>query len=614
MRDFLSKVVLLPEGYTVDTARSGVEGLALALANSPDLIITDYAMPEMTGLDMIMGLREAGRSFPTILITAEGSEEVAVQALRAGVADYFVKPFDPIALLETVHRILESGPGNALFATAPGQHSLDVLNTLMSITRSITTMTDLQPVLDQVTDAAVSLIRADEGVLMLIDQASGELYVRASKHQRGYRGVLEPVADVHAERALRSRQPLLIGQEGARSSSDMPGAHSALYAPLCTNDHALGVIRVCSYTPGRVIARDDIGLAATLADLAALAFVTARHRGGGGRGPMTDIAQYLLDGIIVLDEHDRVALCNPMACQFFDLIPPSQDSTGMSLRDVTTHHGLIALADGATRGEMTSSELPLPDGRIYNAHVSLVPHTGRVFIMQNISHLKELDRAKTELIETVSHQVRSPLTAILSYIDFLNRTGNLNEVQLEFSYQVRRNVQLITDTINDLLELHRLEAGMDRQLEYVAIDEVARYAVEALQGQAVAKKQRLSLRTADPVPTVLGSRVRLRQVFVNLIENAIKYTQEYGRVEVIVTQQGGQVICTVTDTGIGIPMEEQSRVFEKFYRARGISGEYQGTGLGLSIVKTIIEEHDGRIWVESHEGKGTTFTLVLPAG
>src|SRR5690606_25531453 len=140
MRDFMANVVLQGEGYRVDTARNGTEGLAAALASPPDLIITDLSMPDMSGLEMLQALREQGSRVPAILMTAEGSEDLAVQALRLGVMDYFIKPFDPEAMVEAVSRVLQASRIGSVRTGVPDQRRLQALNTLIAVGKSITSL------------------------------------------------------------------------------------------------------------------------------------------------------------------------------------------------------------------------------------------------------------------------------------------------------------------------------------------------------------------------------------------------------------------------------------------------------------------------------------------
>jgi signal transduction histidine kinase len=179
---------------------------------------------------------------------------------------------------------------------------------------------------------------------------------------------------------------------------------------------------------------------------------------------------------------------------------------------------------------------------------------------------------------------------------------------------VQISVQHITDLVSDLLDLGRIESGVDTTQESTPISVLARYAVEGLRTSAEAKDVELEARLPDGLPLVSGDPIRLRQMIGNLLENAIKYTPAGGRVEIEAESEDHQVILRVTDSGPGIPPADQPYLFDKFYRGSNVAKDSPGTGLGLSIVKSIVDHHDGRIWVESKLGEGTTFTVVLPAG
>lgn len=615
MRDFMSNVVLRAEGYQVDTARNGAEGLAAALAAPPDLIITDLSMPDMNGLEMLQALREQGSRVPAILMTAEGSEDLAVQALRLGVMDYFVKPFDPEAMVEAAARVLQASSIGSVRTGVPDQRRLQALNTLVAVGKSITSLLDIEQILSRVVEAAVYLTQAEEGVLMLVESESGELYVRAEKNLTdGLQNMRLRVQDSLAGQVVRTGEPLLVSGEGMQQIKTRYLVRSLLYVPLKIKERVIGVLGLHNRFTDREISREDVGLMTALADYAAITIVNARlyTAAENERARLARVFSHAEDALLAVDSSDRVVLCNPAAAQLLEWLPDGGDPVGRPLRQLTRNESLLTLFDGALLEELAQGEVELEDERTYNARVVTVENIGRVAVMHDITYLKERDRVKTELLEMVSHQVRSPLTAILSYIELLMRTGNLNEQQLEFAGQVRHNVRLITETIRDLLDLGKIEAGLDREREPVSLHEVACYAVDALRDRALARSQSLVYEEGDASAVVLGNPVRLRQVLVNLVDNAIKYTPAGGKIYVELFGEGEQVIARVTDTGIGIPLEDQPRIFDKFYRAGDVADSYDGTGLGLSIVKSIVEAHGGRVWLDSRVGRGTTFTIVLP--
>jgi two-component system NtrC family sensor kinase len=216
-------------------------------------------------------------------------------------------------------------------------------------------------------------------------------------------------------------------------------------------------------------------------------------------------------------------------------------------------------------------------------------------------------------VTTVSHDLRSPLTAILGYVDLIERTGETNQQQKEYIERVRLSVDQITNLVNDLLDLGRIEAGLDNAKEPTPIAVLARYVLDSMRGAANSKEITLKSDLPEELPLVVGDPIRLRQMLGNLLENAIKYTPAEGEVSIEAHAENDQVILRVSDNGFGIPTADQPYLFDKFFRASNVPNELPGTGLGLSIVKSIVENHQGRVWVDSAVGEGTTFTIVFPA-
>jgi len=233
--------------------------------------------------------------------------------------------------------------------------------------------------------------------------------------------------------------------------------------------------------------------------------------------------------------------------------------------------------------------------------------------MQDISHLKRLDQMKSEFVSTVSHDLRSPLTTIKGFVDLMSVAGPLNEQQRDFVSRIQKGVTTITELINDLLDIGRIEAEVNLNMEVCALDEIIAQSVDELRSQAESKQQTLVMTLPPHVPPVWGNPLRLRQVVDNLVNNAIKYTPEEGKITVWVEDYDSQIALHVSDTGFGIPHADQPYIFDKFYRVQNEETEgITGTGLGLAIVKSIVEKHNGRVWVESEPGHGSTFTMLLP--
>jgi signal transduction histidine kinase len=320
------------------------------------------------------------------------------------------------------------------------------------------------------------------------------------------------------------------------------------------------------------------------------------------------------EGVLLVEEGDaeRVLLANHAARSAFNI---GEDAIGDSLGQVVHDEILIDVFERArANAETAHAEVPLADERTLNVNVTPIPDVGWVAVMQDITYLKELDQMKSEFVSTVSHDLRSPLTSVKGFADLLPVVGPLNEQQTYFLRKIRSGADTVTAMIGDLLDLGRIEAEVRMDMELCDMGDIVEKALESQVGHAELRKQTVGVNISPGLPPVLINPLRITQSISNLISNAVKYTPEGGNITVVVEPEDGLVVIKIADDGIGISQEDLPHVFEKFYRVD--SPETQdiiGSGLGLSIVKTIVEKHGGRIWVESELGQGTTFAIVLPA-
>ncbi|MCC6191844.1 MAG: response regulator [Anaerolineales bacterium] len=619
MRDLMVNYILRPNGYATLIADNGAAGINLARQAGPDLIVADMKMPEMTGLELAQTVLRENLGIPVILVTAEGSEELAKLALRSGVADYVIKPFSEEELLGAVRRTLGAVQARrdhtrmqAELAAAHQQavQRLKELETLTSIGRDVTSVLDLDQVLAKVVEAAVNLSGAEEGSLLLQDEQTRELSMRASKNFEDsfVRTFRLRSQDSLAGYVIRTGEAVLLDENSPQKIKTAYLVHSLVYVPLKVRDRILGVLGVDNRRAGRAFTRHDQRLLQALGDYAAIAIDNANlyARTERERAQLETILRETEDGVIAVDDQNRLILMNPTARTAFGV--NSADIAGRDFATVIHSLEVRELIAGKSR----QAEVILDDGRVFNAHLTPIAGVGRAVVLQDITHLKKLDRIKSEFVTTVSHDLRSPLTAILGYVELISRAGPVNEQQAEFIRRVQFSVQSITTLITDLLDLGRIEAGFDTQKEPTHLALVVRYAVDGLRQQAEAKRHTLVLDVPENLPTIFANPPRIRQMLANLIDNAIRYMPEGGQVTVTARADDQLILITVHDNGLGIPPADQPYVFDKFYRASNTRQEYAGTGLGLSIVKSIVENHDGRIWLDSRPESGTTFTVVLP--
>ena len=318
------------------------------------------------------------------------------------------------------------------------------------------------------------------------------------------------------------------------------------------------------------------------------------------------------DGVLILDEHRKIQLMNRVMIVAFDLF--DKGFRGRPISEIIDHPDINVLLNRGQMAPLKYHEINFDDGRIYNAQYTPLKGIGSVITMQDISYLKQLNQMKTDFVNTVSHDLRSPLTSVLGYTELVGRAGSLNEQQIEFIDRIHFGIKNITTLVDELLDLSRLEAGFDTRRETVQLEDILELALNTLEGQIRINNQTLQLEVEKYMPGLQGDSLRLRQLLDNLLSNAAKYSPSGSTIQISLHAEDNWIIFSVADEGPGIPQSEQTHIFEKFYRASNVPNQISGTGLGLAIVKSIVESHHGRIWVESAVGKGSTFFVVLPAG
>lgn len=372
-----------------------------------------------------------------------------------------------------------------------------------------------------------------------------------------------------------------------------------------------------AYDQPHTFSEEEVRFLATLSGQVAMAAANARLFTSAeiGRKRLESILASTPDPVLVTDQHDCMLLANPAAWQVLGLGMDANE--GQPVDQVVSDAALLDLLH-SNNPEKQTTEIYLPGGRVYLASATSVVaegmRVGRVCVLRDITHFKELDELKSEFVSTVSHDLRSPLTLMRGYATMLEMVGQLNDQQVGYVRKIIAGVESMSRLVNNLLDLGRIEAGVGLQLETVPVVEVVERVVGALQLQAAQKH--ITLTTEVPphtMPMIEADQALLQQAVQNLVENAIKYTKQNGKVLVRVQIQPQGLLIQVIDNGIGISPVDLPRLFEKFYRgAQGVIKEQRGTGLGLAIVRSIAERHGGRAWAESQLGKGSSFYMTLP--
>jgi two-component system, OmpR family, phosphate regulon sensor histidine kinase PhoR len=331
-------------------------------------------------------------------------------------------------------------------------------------------------------------------------------------------------------------------------------------------------------------------------------------------------------GVMVTNRDLEIVLHNPTLFRMIGLSPNPGDA--MRVREVIQDPSLIETltkiqSHEVKEKEFVSQELVIGEKvlRAISAP-TLGPDrnvfwtvTGAVTVLEDITVFKELDKMKTDFVNMVAHELRSPLVSIRQIQSVLleGMAGPLQEKQTDFVKRGIKKIDSLLDLINDLLNVARLEAGrLVQQPIRVDVSDILKEVVDLFEQRAREQRVTLTCACERPLP-VYADPSNIEKVLNNLISNAINYSPDGGRVEVSARTVGDHVEIRVTDTGVGIPLEEIPKIFEKFYRVKHPkTRSVTGTGLGLSLVKGIVEAYCGRIELESTPNQGTTFRVYLP--
>ncbi len=620
--EFLRDSVLVPSGYRALCAADGQEALHLARTESPDLILLDLQMPRMDGFDVLEALTSEGKEIPTILITAHGSEALAARAFRLGVRDYFPKPFKVTEVMEAVQRSLaqarlrqekeELAQRVELVNQELGQR-LKELNILYGISKSVTSLLDLDKLLLRIVEATAYVTGAEETSLYLLDEATQELEIRAEQGDgdREARPVRRSADNAVVRQVMNTGRAARVHSPRSRKTDPL---QATLAVPLKARSGPIGVLHATSRVAMDPFSNNDHYLLSVLADYAAIAIENARlfAEMQEQRSKLQAILTGSEDLIVVMDDQGGILLMNPSAGEALHL--DTREVVGQRFQDLAdseAFHQLFELP--LSEGRVRNLELTLADGRTFYASLSPVREVGWALIMRDITYLRQLNRMKSDFVATITHDLRSPLTVIQGVLRLLPQLGGLNEEQQEFAEQAMRNVEHMDRLIRSLLDIGQIEAGLEMPMEPLRLDDIVEEVVANLQGEATGKGLVLEVEMAEDMSVVNGNHTRLVQVMTNLLDNAIRYTPEGGRIIMRASEGEGEITMSVKDTGVGIPAQAKAHLFQKFYRVRQPeTRELEGTGLGLATVRSIVERHGGRVWVESKEGEGSAFFFALP--
>ncbi len=531
--------------------------------------------------------------------------------------------------------------------------------TLLRLSTELSTSLDLDRVLDRSLSLIQEVVPAGQGAILLIPLETDSLILRASF---GFPEHLPPGGrpspytsdEGLAGWVIRNRQAIIIDdltqdERWVPYNDDIPNQKSALVIPLIASEEVIGTIALYAqrfnvFTQEHLrfvtAAASQIAVAISNAELYALIRNQAEHLGSLVRVQQVEtsksraILNSITDGVIVTDHEHGILLFNPAAERILGLARadvlggPVFDIIGVygtsGSRWSEAIHGWSDKTPSPDQVGFISEQIVLEDGRVIAVHPAPVvlgeEFLGTVSIVRDISREVEVDRLKSEFVATVSHELRTPMTSIKGFVDLLlmGVSGILNSEQRRYLDIVRINTNRLEILVDDLLDISRIESGRTLLvIEPISISTIFSEAEAYIHQMCKEYDKALEVEIVftEDVPMIMGDAERVRQILENLVENSVHYTPSGGKIALKAVAVDDSVEIEVSDTGIGISLQEQNRIFERFYRGeQALNLGVAGTGLGLSIVLNLVEMHGGRIWVTSEgiPGSGTSFTVALP--
>jgi len=644
----LAEYVLPELGYSSAIANTGRQGLNRLHQKLPDLILLDLQLPDISGLDLLRLIAQEGYDVPVILMTAHGSEGIAVEAFRLGARNYLIKPFSETEAQAVIDQALRERrlKREKEQLTRHLQQRVKELTVLYSIGQSVSSLLDLEELLVRIVEAAVYITRAEEGFLLLKDPNADELYLRAARNlgeQRAQR-MRMPIEDTLAGQVVRTGKPIRLDKASAGAALKVKTGflvRAILQVPLTVGNTVIGVLAVDNQQAERTFSENDQYLLSALADYAAIAIDNARlyQEVKGSEERYRDLFANAYDLIFTLDRQLRILSINKVGSVLTGYA--EEQLRGRPLRE-------IAAADAWDEAEPRFADLLMghpiqpfelqlrrhDDERVLlEVSARLVNDRGKArsihCIARNLTERRRLEEqlihseklsAIGQLVAGVAHELNNPLTSISGYTQLMLRdTGLRDEVRSDLKHiniQADRAARIVQNLLVFARE-HKPERRM------VNLNEEFRNTLSLRSYQLRVDNITVLNQVETELPMTVADPFQIQQVMLNLINNAHQAMTERGGPGILTlrtfvttlpaadngTTTPPMVVLSVGDNGVGIPARDLKRIFDPFFTTKPVG---QGTGLGLSICFGIVQEHGGRIWAESELDVGTTVYVALP--
>jgi PAS domain S-box-containing protein len=520
------------------------------------------------------------------------------------------------------------------------------LRALLAIADTAAQSLSTEKILSDTLDKSLEVLGFDVGYIRILDPEQKRMVGRVSKGLTAVSSGSIDLADSsrrHVANILFETQKPYISPDVRKDTTfknrtmEKQGVISAAYIPIISKKKTvLGTLAVGSRKL-RKFSTEKINLLQTFGSQLGMALENAQlydevHR---GKAYIENLVENAADIILATDLEDQILTWNRGAevtlgyskeevigKHLSMLLPPQRVHELAEMRAKVELSGALRDIEVASnRKDGTAIHLSLSVSPISGVDGKIV---GFLRVAKDITEkkryerrLKELDKLKSDFVSNVSHELRTPLTAIKGSVDNMldGLTGDLNEKQSRYLVRIKSNTDRLARLINDLLDLSKIEAGIELKPTNLDLATIAREVVESLRPLAAEKLITITIESPESALDAWADPDRIAEILMNLLGNAIKFTPTDGTVSLSLQRNGAESVkVSVADTGPGIPFDEAGRIFDKFYQVtQAKKQKTEGTGLGLAITKALVEMHGGRIWLESEAGKGSIFSFTLPA-
>lgn len=647
--------------YTILEASLGQQGIELWQQQKPDAVLLDYRLPDLDGLNFLTQLQSLNQPvcLPVIMVTGQGNEEIALQAIRAGAQDYLVKGvITPEKLRLAISKTL-----TAVQLQRQLQQQLEREQLTRHISQQIHQSLELDEILHTTVMEVRQFLQTDRVIVFRMEPTGDGRVVAESVgsewqvtlHQdihdpcfaEGYvepyrQGRVMAYADIHDGR-LNHCHAEFLAQFQVRAN---------LVVPILRNDQLWGLLIAHHCKAPRSWQATEIEL---LQQLAVHLGIALQQANAYAQLEQQSEARYRA---IVEDQTDLIVrylpdttiqFANSAYCRYFGvnleeilgksytpaIFAADREKVAQLVRSMNAENPTVTIenrvvVNGEVRwtqwinrmlfdaqGQFTEFQSVGRDITSLKEAEAQLRHSSERISLAN-AELARAARLKDEFLANMSHELRTPLNSILGLSEVLLEEvfGSLSDRQRQFLQTIEHSGEHLLSLINDILDLSKIESGkVEIELGSVSLDLVCQSSLNFVREQARYKEIQLACTIDETISEIEADERRLIQVLVNLLSNAVKFTPHRGRVQLEVKMNVPQqaVEFQVTDTGIGIAPENLNQIFQPFIQVdSSLSRRYAGTGLGLSIVHRIVELHGGSIRVESEVGRGSCFTVMLP--